>query len=94
MIEIVTGAVYVGNVLDVYIFVVVTVLFQLLAKQNSATLSCEQLLTSTCKHLNDSSFIIHHNHIVSFAIIYLFSLLNTRAKTNHRWYKVRSTFHE
>ena len=40
------------------------------------------LLTSICKHVNDLSTTPHCTQIVSFAIIKLFSLFNTRAKTN------------
>ena len=62
-------------VLDV--FVVVTLLFQLLAKHSSAAaLPCKRFVP----------FIIatpHHTQTVNFATINLFSLFNTTAKTNH-----------
>ena len=57
----------------------VILLFQLLAKHSSAALPYQDLLTSACKHVIISLFIMHHTHIISFAIINLFSLLNTRA---------------
>ena len=61
-------------------FVVVTLLFQLLAKHILAALPC--------KHVNrfNRSLLAtpHHTQIVSFAIIKLFLLFNTRAKTNHK----------
>ena len=66
-------------------FVVVTLLFQLLAKHTYVVqLLCHvsDLLTSVCKHVNDSSATRHHTQIVSFATIKLLSLFNTRAKTN------------
>ena len=40
------------------------------------------LLTSICKHVNNSSATPHHTQIFSFAIIKLSLLFNTRAKTN------------
>ena len=60
-------------------FVVVTLLFQLLAKHSSAALPCKRLLTSVRKHVNDLSATLHHTQMVSFAIIKLFLLFNTRA---------------
>ena len=62
-------------------FVVVTLLFQLLAKHSSAALPCKRFVTNVCKHVNDSSGATPlHTQIVSFAIVKLFSLLNIRTR--------------
>ena len=63
-------------------FVVVTLLFQLLAKHSSAALPSKRFVNKRLTCL----FIIatpHYTQTVSFATINLFSLFNTTAKTNH-----------
>ena len=49
------------------------------------------LLTGTCTCVSNLSAHYACTHIVSLAIINLFSLLNARANTNHLYYKTRST---
>ena len=61
-------------------FVVVTLLFQLLVQ---LLYHVSDLLTSLCKHINDSSATPHHTQIISFTTIKLFLLFNTRAKMNN-----------
>ena len=59
-------------------FVVATLLFQLLAKHSSAALPFKRFVNKRLHHTTP-----HHIQIVSLAIIKLFSLFNSRAKTNH-----------
>ena len=54
-------------------FVVVILLFQLLAKH----------IVQLLYHVSDLLTNVHHTQTVSFAIIKLFLLFNTTAKTNH-----------
>ena len=64
-------------------FVFVTLLFQLLAKIVQLLYQVNDLSTSICIHVNDSSATPHYTRIATFAIIKLFLLIKTRAKTNH-----------
>ena len=69
------------DAIDVLVyFVLVTLLLQLLTKHS---LPCKRLLTSVCKHVNNSSTTPHHTQIISFAIIKLFLLFNIGDKTNN-----------
>ena len=70
--------------MDAINFVAVTL--QLLAKNSSAALPCKRFVNKRLiSVVNDLSILaLHHTQIVSFAIVKLFSLFNTRAKMNYR----------